>query len=39
MMVLTYIHSQQAMNTPHFAKMKDFINLQMPSGFPIKFGM
>lgn len=29
----------QALNTPHFAKIKDFINMQMPSGFPIKFGM
>ena len=28
----------QSLNTPHFAKVKDFINLQMPSGFPIKFG-
>ncbi|XP_064391517.1 ankyrin repeat domain-containing protein 13B-like isoform X2 [Halichondria panicea] len=26
-----------AMNTPHFAKVKDFINLQMPSGFPVRF--
>ncbi len=26
------------MNTPHFAKVKDFINLQMPSGFPVRFG-
>lgn len=31
--------SLQAMNTPHFAKVKDFINLQMPSGFPVRFGV
>lgn len=31
--------SPQALNTPHFAKVKDFINMQMPSGFPAKLGM
>lgn len=25
-----------ALSAPHFAKMKDFINMQMPAGFPIK---
>ena len=35
---LTCIKFFQSLNTPHFAKVKDFINLQMPSGFPIKFG-
>ena len=29
----------QALNNSHFAQLKDFIALQMPSGFPIKFGM
>ena len=28
----------QALNTPHFAKVKDFISMQMPAGFPVKLG-
>lgn len=28
----------QALNNAHFAKLKDFITLQMPAGFPVKFG-
>ncbi len=36
-LVIEFFFSQ-SLNTPHFAKVKDFINLQMPSGFPIKFG-
>jgi hypothetical protein len=27
-----------ALNNSHFAQLKDFISLQMPSGFPVKFG-
>ena len=28
----------QSLNNAHFAKLKDFIALQMPAGFPVKFG-
>ena len=27
-----------AISNTHFAKLRDFITLQLPSGFPIKFG-
>lgn len=27
-----------AISSPHFAKLKDFIQMQLPSGFPVKIG-
>lgn len=27
-----------SLSSPHFAKLKDFIQLQLPSGFPVKIG-
>lgn len=28
-----------AITSSHFAKLKDFIEMQLPSGFPVKIGM
>lgn len=28
-----------AITSSHFAKLKDFIEMQLPSGFPIKIGI
>lgn len=27
-----------AIASPHFAKLKDFIQMQLPAGFPVKIG-
>lgn len=27
-----------AISSSHFAKLKDFIQMQLPSGFPVKIG-
>lgn len=27
-----------AISSPHFAKLKDFIQMQLPAGFPVKIG-
>lgn len=28
-----------AISSSHFAKLKDFIQMQLPAGFPVKIGM
>jgi ankyrin repeat domain-containing protein 13 len=28
-----------AISSTHFAKLKDFIQMQLPAGFPVKIGM
>jgi hypothetical protein len=27
-----------AISSPHFVKLKDFVQMQLPAGFPVKIG-
>lgn len=36
--IMPILDLMASMSSPHFAKLKDFIQMQLPSGFPVKIG-
>lgn len=36
--IMPILDLMATLSSPHFAKLKDFIHMQLPSGFPVKIG-